>query len=63
MLSFSYSTGRLAAVKDKAKAAKFVCRVVNGKYVFVNVEDGKYLVVAAMNGSGTNSGKGVHFRI
>lgn len=55
---FSYSTGRLAAVKDKAKAAKFVCRVVNGKYVFVNVEDGKYLVVAAMNGSGTNSGKG-----
>lgn len=55
---FSYSTGRLVAVKDKAKAAKFVCRVVNGKYVFVNVEDGKYLVVAAMNGSGTNSGKG-----
>lgn len=55
---FSYSTGRLAAVKDKAKAAKFVCRVVNGKYVFVNVEDGKYLVVAAMNGSGTNSDKG-----
>lgn len=55
---FSYSTGRLAAVKDKAKAAKFVCHVVNGKYVFVNVEDGKYLVVAAMNGSGTNSGKG-----
>ena len=55
---FSYSTGRLAAVKDKTKAAQFVCRVVNGKYVFVNVEDGKYLVVAAINGSGTNSGKG-----
>lgn len=55
---FSYSTGRLAAVKDKTKAAKFVCRVVNGKYVFVNVEDGKYLVVAAIGNSGTNSGKG-----
>lgn len=55
---FSYSTGRLAAVKDKTKAAQFMCRVVNGKYVFVNVEDGKYLVVAAINGSGTNSGKG-----
>lgn len=55
---FSYSTGRLAAVKDKTKAAKFVCRVVNGKYVFVNVEDGKYLVVAAIRNSGTNSGKG-----
>ena len=55
---FSYSTGRLAAVKDKTKAAKFVCRVVNGKYVFVNAEDGKYLVVAAIRNSGTNSGKG-----
>lgn len=55
---FSYSTGRLTTVKDKTKAAKFMCRVVNDKYVFVNVEDGKYLVVAAINGSGTNSGKG-----
>lgn len=35
-----------------------MCRVVNDKYVFVNVEDGKYLVVAAMNNAGTNSGKG-----
>lgn len=55
---FSYSTGRLAAVKDKTKAAQFVCRVVNGKYVFVNVEDGKYLVVAAKGDAGTNNGKG-----
>ena len=55
---FSYTTGRLKAASDKATAAKFVCRVVNGKYVFVNVEDGKYLVVAAIKNSGTNSGKG-----
>lgn len=55
---FSYTTGRLTTVKDKTQAAKFVCRVVNEKYVFVNVEDGKYLVVAAMNNAGTNSGKG-----
>lgn len=55
---FSYSTGRLSAVSDKSKAAQFMCRVVDGKYVFVNVEDGKYLVVAASNNSGTNSGKG-----
>lgn len=55
---FSYSTGTLAAVKDKAKAAKFVCRVVNDKYVFVNADDGKYLVVAATGNSGTNGGKG-----
>lgn len=55
---FSYSTGRLTAVSDKTKAAKFVCRVVNDKYVFVNVEDGKYLVVAASDNAGTNSGKG-----
>lgn len=42
-------------------AAKFVCRVVNGKYVFVNIEDGKYLVwVGKGSGSqnGTNSAKG-----
>lgn len=55
---FSYTTGRLTTVKDKTQAAKFVCRVVNDKYVFVNVEDGKYLVVAASGNAGTNSGKG-----
>lgn len=58
---FSYNTGRLSAVSDKSKAAQFVCRVVDGKYVFVNVEDGKYLVVAASGNNsnyGTNSGKG-----
>lgn len=55
---FSYSTGRLTTVKDKTQAAKFVCRVLNDKYVFVNVEDGKYLVVAALGNTGTNSGKG-----
>lgn len=55
---FSYSTGILSAVSDKSNAAQFVCRVVNGKYVFVNVEDGKYLVVAASSNAGTNSGKG-----
>lgn len=56
---FSYKTeNRLKAVSDRSQAAQFVCRVVNGKYVFVNVEDGKYLVVAAIRSSGTNSGKG-----
>lgn len=56
---FSYKTeNRLKAVSDRSQAAQFVCRVVNGKYVFVNVEDGKYLVVAAIRNSGTNSGKG-----
>ncbi len=54
---FSYSTGRLAAVKDKAKAAKFVCRVVNDKYVFVNADDGKYLIVVG-NNHGHNDKKG-----
>ena len=42
-------------------AAKFVCRVVNGKYVFVNVKDGKYLIYKTENsqyGNGDNSGKG-----
>lgn len=42
-------------------AAKFVCRVVNGKYVFVNIEDGKYLVWVGKgsdNENGTNSAKG-----
>ena len=41
-------------------SAKFVCRVVNGNYMFVN-NDGKYLVWAAPNVAGTkgeNSGKG-----
>lgn len=55
---FSYNKGRLSAVSDKSNAAQFVCRVVDGKYVFVNVKDGKYLVVAASSNSGTNSGKG-----
>lgn len=44
-----------------AAAAKFVCRVVNGKYVFVNIEDGKYLVWVGMGSdsqNGTNSAKG-----
>ena len=44
-----------------AAAAKFVCRVVNGKYVFVNIEDGKYLVWVGMgrdSQNGTNSAKG-----
>lgn len=42
-------------------AAKFVCRVVDGKYVFVNVKDGKYLIYKTENssyGNGENSGKG-----
>lgn len=41
-------------------SAKFVCRVVNGNYMFVN-NDGKYLVWAApalYDNKGTNSGKG-----
>lgn len=56
---FSYKTeDRLKALSEKSQAAQFVCRVVNNKYVFVNVEDGKYLVVAASGNAGTNSGKG-----
>lgn len=56
---FSYkSEDKLKAVSDKSQAAQFVCRVVNDKYVFVNADDGKYLVVAAINSSGTNNGKG-----
>ena len=42
-------------------AAKFVCRVVNDKYVFVNIEDGKYLVWVGKGSdskNGTNSAKG-----
>ena len=42
-------------------AAKFVCRVVDGKYVFVNVKDGKYLIYKTEKssyGNGGNSGKG-----
>lgn len=42
-------------------AAKFVCRVVDGKYVFVNVKDGKYLIYKtekSQYGNGENSGKG-----
>lgn len=54
---FSYSTGRLTTVKDKTKAAQFMCRVVNDKYVFVNVADGKYLIVVG-NTFGYNNKKG-----
>lgn len=54
---FSYSTGRLTTVKDKTQAAKFVCRVVNDKYVFVNADDGKYLIVVG-NNHGYNDKKG-----
>ena len=40
-------------------SAKFVCRVVDGNYMFVN-NDGKYLVWAAptLGAKGTNGGKG-----
>ena len=47
-------------VNELPSSAKFVCRVVNGKYMFVN-NDGKYLVWAApalRDNKGTNSGKG-----
>lgn len=49
------------SAESLAAAAKFVCRVVNGKYVFVNIEDGKYLVWVGMGSdsqNGTNSAKG-----
>ena len=50
-----------ASAESLEAAAKFVCRVVNGKYVFVNIEDGKYLVWVGMGSdsqNGTNSAKG-----
>ena len=50
-----------ASAESLEAAAKFVCRVVNGKYVFVNIEDGKYLVWVGKGSdseNGTNSAKG-----
>ncbi|MDD7439541.1 hypothetical protein [Prevotellamassilia timonensis] len=47
-------------VNELPSSAKFVCRVVDGNYMFVN-NDGKYLVWAApalRDNKGTNSGKG-----
>lgn len=44
-----------AAAESLDDAAKFVCRVVDGKYVFVNVKDGKFLVWKG-SGSGTSNG-------
>lgn len=39
------------------QSAKFTCRVVNGKYVFVNNE-GKFLVFKGLSNVGANSNKG-----
>ena len=50
-----------ASAESLEAAAKFVCRVVNDKYVFVNIEDGKYLVWVGKGSdskNGTNSAKG-----
>ena len=44
-----------AAAESLDNSAKFVCRVVDGKYVFVNVKDGKFLVWKG-SGSGTSNG-------
>jgi hypothetical protein len=38
------TTRGAATAESLDNAAKFVCRVVDGKYVFVNVKDGKFLV-------------------
>lgn len=46
-----------AAAESLDDAAKFVCRVVDGKYVFVNVKDGKFLV---WKGSGSGSSNGTN---
>ena len=43
------------AAESLDNSAKFVCRVVDGKYVFVNVKDGKFLVWKG-SGSGTSNG-------
>ena len=51
-------TARGTAVAESLDdAAKFVCRVVDGKYVFVNVKDGKFLV---WKGSGSGSSNGTN---
>jgi hypothetical protein len=47
------TTRGAATAESLDNAAKFVCRVVDGKYVFVNVKDGKFLV---WKGSGTSNG-------
>lgn len=49
------TTRGAATVESLDNAAKFVCRVVDGKYVFVNVKDGKFLVWKG-SGSGTSNG-------
>lgn len=50
-----------AAAESLDNSAKFVCRVVDGKYVFVNVKDGKFLVWKGSgygSSNGTNGAKG-----
>lgn len=55
------TTRGTAAAESLDNSAKFVCRVVDGKYVFVNVKDGKFLVWKGSglgSSNGTNSAKG-----
>lgn len=50
-----------ATAESLDNSAKFVCRVVDGKYVFVNVKDGKFLVwkgSGSSSSNGTNNAKG-----
>ena len=49
------TTRGAATAESLDNAAKFVCRVVDGKYVFVNLKDGKFLVWKG-SGSGTSNG-------
>lgn len=51
------TTRGAATAESLDNAAKFVCRVVDGKYVFVNVKDGKFLV---WKGSGSGSSNGTN---
>lgn len=46
-----------AEANSLPQSAKFTCRVVNGKYVFVNNE-GKFLVFKGLSNVGANSNKG-----
>lgn len=46
-----------AEANSLPQSAKFTCRVVNGKYVFVNNE-GKFLVFKGLSDVGANSNKG-----
>lgn len=46
-----------AEANSLPQSAKFTCRVVNGKYVFVNNE-GKFLVFKGLSDAGANSNKG-----